>query len=93
MAAKAVQMCPEQVYLLVDTILDLLHRDDTADVRIILDSLEKIVSSSKSHDDGVYSEMKEKLMGNLRMLLQYIAEKQLDKQMQRLEKSKKENKK
>ena len=93
MAAKAVQMCPEQVYLLVDTILDLLNKDDTADARIILDSLEKDVSLPKNYGDHVYEEMKKKLMDNMRMLLRYIAEKLLDKQLQRLERSKKESKK
>ena len=93
MASKAVQMCPEQVYLLVDTILDLLHKDDTVDARIILDSIEIRRSDTKNHDDHVYEEMKKKLMDTMVMLLRYIAEKQLDKQLQRLERSKRNSKK
>ncbi|XP_022788921.1 uncharacterized protein LOC111328700 [Stylophora pistillata] len=82
-----VRLIPEQIYLLLDTILDLRKKEENISERVILESIESDISQPplEDVDEGeAYTKKKTDAMKAVRKVLRHIVEQRLETKMKRV---------
>ncbi|PFX12656.1 hypothetical protein AWC38_SpisGene23342 [Stylophora pistillata] len=98
MAARnyVLKLEPEQVVDLLDTLLDILKREDDVEKKKILDSIERDHFKEPMPEvdkDEIYVEKKKEAIIAVKKVLRHIVEEKITEKMKRLEASKDKNKK
>lgn len=91
---KRVAFVPEQIYLLLETAVDILKKEEDIDVDVILYSIEDREENRPDAElarDRMYVDLKGVAMTAVRNLLKYIIEKRLEDKLKRVEQTKGSN--
>ena len=82
---KKTVLMPVQIYLMLDTILDILKKEESIDEGKILESIKADISQQELpevDDDELYVEKKRVAMAGVHKVLRYIVEKRLSTKLE-----------